>query len=417
MKIKRDSFLNKLISLRHNGLIKVVSGVKRCGKSYLLFDLFYNWLLEDGVKEDHIIKIDLEDLRNEPLRDPKILLDYIDDKIKFGDMHYIMIDEIQLVDRFEEVLNSYLKIKNVDVYVTGSNARFLSKDIVTTFRGRSYEVNLRPLSFSEFFSVYEGSKESALDEYMTFGGLPQVVQLQTDQLKSEYLKALFEQTYIKDIKQRNKIRNDSVIQELLDIISSSVGSLTNPTKLSNTFESVKHVSVSRNTIVDYLDYISDAFLVDKVLRYDLKGKRYVERLYKYYMVDCGLRNARLNFRQIEPTHLMENIIYNELRYRGYNVDVGIVPAVVLNSDGSQKRISYEIDFVCNQGSKRYYIQSAYRMTNQEKVQQEQRSLINIPDSFKKIIIVYDDIHPRRDDNGITTISIYDFLLKPNSLDI
>ncbi|MDE5800922.1 MAG: ATP-binding protein [Paramuribaculum sp.] len=398
-------------------MIKIITGVRRCGKSYLLFILFAEWLEAIGVPKDHIIKIDLEDRRNKSLRNPDNLLSYIDSVMKDSEMYYILIDEIQLVDEFEDVLNSYLKIDNADVYVTGSNARFLSKDVITTFRGRGEEIKVYPLNFSEFMAVSDKSVELSFEEYMTYGGLPQILEYKSEERKAEYLKALFSQTYLVDIKERYKIKNDEELEILLDIISSSIGSLTNPRKLANTFQSEKNTKLTDKTIKTYLDYICDSFLVEKALRYDVKGKKYVDTPYKYYFVDSGLRNARLNFRQLEKTHIMENIIYNELRVRGFNVDVGIVPAVIRDKDGVQKRINYEIDFVANKGNRRYYIQSAYRLDSEEKIRQEQNSFRNIDDSFKKIIIVGNPILVERDNNGITSMSIYDFLLKENSLEL
>ena len=332
-------------------------------------------------------------------------------------MYYILIDEIQLVDEFEDVLNSYLKIENADVFVTGSNARFLSKDVITTFRGRGEEIKVYPLSFREYMSVSDKSTELAFEEYMTYGGLPQIVEYNSAERRMNYLKSLFAETYLTDIKERYQVKNDEELEILLDIISSSIGSLTNPSKLANTFMSEKKVSLSDKTIKAYLDYICDSFLVEKSQRYDVKGKKYVNTPYKYYFVDLGLRNARLNFRQLEKPHMMENVVYNELRVRGFNVDVGIVPAIIRDAEGRQKRAIYEIDFVCNKGNQRYYIQSAYRLESEEKIRQEENSLRNVGDSFKKIIIVGSPTLVERDNTGITTISIYDFLLNPHSLEL
>lgn len=417
MIIKRPYYLQKLIECRHTRMIKAITGIRRCGKSYLLFELYSTWLTEQGVQADHIIKIDLEDRRNKALRNPDELLHHIDSQIKDNEMHYVMIDEVQLVDEFEDVLNSYLKMPNVDVYATGSNAKFLSKDVITAFRGRSIEIKVYPLSFKEFFSACNGTKERALDMYATYGGMPQVLEFNDEELKSDYLKNLYSETYIRDIKDRYCIKDDEVLENLLDFISSSIGSLTNPSKLANTFTSLKRESISRNTICKYLEYICDSFLVEKVLRYDVKGKKYIDTPYKYYFTDVGLRNARLNFRQLEPSHVMENIIYNQLRIRGFNVDVGIVPVVKRTPDGKQQRVTLEIDFVCNKGSRKYYIQSAYLMLNEDKIRQEEASLRRVDDSFKKIVIIGQDIIPRRDDVGITTIGIYDFLLKDNALEL
>lgn len=399
-------------------MIKIITGIRRCGKSYLLFNIFANWLKEHGVDGSHIITVDLEDRRNKALRDPDALISHIDSKMLDENMHYILLDEIQLVDEFEDVLNSYLKIRNADVYVTGSNARFLSHDVITTFRGRGEEIRVYPLTFREFLSAStEKNLEIALQEYMTYGGLPQTLEYVSEERKADYLKSLFAKTYLTDIKERYHIKNDAEMELLLNVISSGIGSLTNPTKLANTFKSQTNVSLSDKTIKQYLDYICDSFLAEKALRYDVKGKQYIDTPYKYYYSDLGLRNARLNFRQLEKSHLMENIIYNELRVRGFNVDVGVVPTVVTGKDGQQKRISYEIDFVCNLASKRYYIQSAYSLDSDEKIAQEQNSLRNVNDSFKKIIIVGNHNLVERNDYGITTISIYDFLLNENSLEL
>lgn len=417
MRIERNLYLDKVIESRHNGMIKIVTGVRRSGKSYLLFNLFGDWLKEHGVDEKHIIKIDLEDRRNKSLRDPDNLLEHIDSKMIDDKMYYILIDEIQLVEEFEDVLNSYLKIENADIYVTGSNARFLSKDVITTFRGRGEEIKVFPLNFREFMSVSDKSVELSFEEYMTYGGMPQILDYSSEERKGEYLKALFAETYITDIKERYNVKNDEELEILLDIISSSIGGLTNPSKLANTFISEKKVKLSDKTIKAYLDYICDSFLVEKAQRYDVKGKKYIDTPYKYYFVDLGLRNARLNFRQLEKAHMMENIIYNELRVRGFNVDVGIVPKTIRDVNGNQKRVSYEIDFVCNKGNQRYYIQSAYRMDNEDKVRQEENSLRNVDDSFKKIIVVGNPILVERDNSGIMSISIYDFLLKENSLEL
>ncbi len=417
MDIKRDLYLQQLIDRRHNGMIKVVTGVRRCGKSYLVFNLFNNYLKSNGVDDKHIIKVNLENRRNKKLRNPDALLEYIDAQLIDQNMYYILLDEVQLVDEFEDVLNSYLDVPNADVYVTGSNARFLSKDVITEFRGRGDEVKIYPLSFAEFMSAFDGSNQLGLDEYMTFGGLPLILSYKTQEQKSAYLKNLFEETYIKDIKERYQIRHEEEFEELLNIISSSIGSLTNPTKLSKTFQSVKHVNVNPETIKYYLEYLCDSFLVSKAMRYDVKGKKYIDTPYKYYFTDMGLRNARINFRQDEKTHIMENVIYNELLIRGFNVDVGVVPVVSRDENGKQVRSQLEIDFVCNQGSKRYYIQSAFRMNDEEKRQNEQASLTKVNDSFKKIIITGEEGLVHRNEQGITTMSIYDFLLNPNALEL
>lgn len=417
MIIERPLYLKQLIALRHNGMIKIVTGIRRCGKSFLLSTIYVGWLKEQGVADDHIININLEDRRNKALRDPDNLLAFIDSKIKDDDMHYIMIDEIQFVPEFEDVLNSYLNKPNADVYVTGSNARFLSSNVRTEFAGRGDEIRLHPLSFSEFNSVKGDDKILNLREYMIYGGMPQVVLRTTEKEKSEVLKALFQRTYIRDIVERYSIKNTDVLDELLNIVASSIGGLTNPTKLCNTFESVRHEKVNRMTITSYLNYLCESFLIEKTSQYDIKGKRYIDSPYKYYFSDCGLRNARLNFRQIEFTHLLENVIYNELLIRGFNVDVGVVSKQIRTDDGCRVRRNYEVDFVCNQGSKRYYIQSAYKMIDDEKVRQEENSLRNIDDSFKKIIILGESTPVIRNEYGITIISIYDFLLNNNSLEL
>lgn len=417
MIIERNAYLKKLIAKRHNGKIKIVTGIRRCGKSFLLSTIYANWLRENGVDDSHIININLEDRRNKPLRDPDALLAFIDSKLSDDKMHYIMVDEIQLVPEFEDVLNSYLDMSNADVYVTGSNARFLSKQVRTEFAGRGEEVKLHPLTFSEYITSVNVEKADALRDYMIYGGLPQVVLKETHEEKVEMLKALFENTYISDIVERYKIRNTEILDELLDIMASSIGGLTNATKLANTFVSVKHEKVSRNTIVNYLEYICDSFLMEKANRYDIKGKRYIDSPYKYYFTDCGLRNMRLNFRQIEYTHLLENVIYNELIARGFSVDVGVVPKQTRDDNGERARQYHEVDFVCNQGSRRYYIQSAYKMIDEEKVRQEEASLRNIDDSFKKIIILGEYTPVLHNETGITILSIYDFLLKENSLEL
>ena len=398
-------------------MIKVITGVRRCGKSYLVFNLFYDYLKSQGVDNDHIIMVNLESRRNIKLRNPDSLLDYIDSRMHDDNMYYILLDEVQLVDEFEDVLNSYLSVPNADVYVTGSNAKFLSKDVITEFRGRGDEVKVYPLSFSEYMSAYNGSQQRGLDDYMTYGGLPFILSLKSEEQKSTYLKNLFAETYIKDIKDRYKIRHEDELEDLLNIISSSVGSLTNPAKLVNTFKSMKNISITADTLKSYLEYLCDSFLVTKAMRYDVKGKRYIDTPYKYYFTDTGLRNARINFRQDEKTHLMENIIFNELLIRGFNVDVGVVPVVKIGDDGKQHRSQLEIDFVCNQGSRRYYIQSAFRMNSDDKLRQEQASLLNVRDSFKKIIITGEEGLIHRNEQGITTMSIYDFLLNPDSLEL
>ncbi|MBQ3518666.1 MAG: ATP-binding protein [Clostridia bacterium] len=415
MEIKRDLYLNKLIRHKHNGMIKVITGIRRCGKSYLLFELFYKHLLSVGVSEDHILKIALDDRRNKKFRNPDYLCDYVHDYIKDGDMYYILLDEVQLVPEFEDVLNSFLHIKNADTFVTGSNAKFLSKDIITEFRGRGDQIHIAPLSFSEFMSAFDGTAEQGWNQYINFGGLPKLFDFATEEDKSNYLKDIFTETYIKDIRERNKIRSDAELDELLDILSSAIGSLTNPKKLSDTFKSVKQVQLHPDTIKNYLDCFVDSFLIEQAKRYDIKGKRYINTPSKYYFTDIGLRNARLNFRQFEETHAMENVIYNELRIRGFNVDVGIVE--YYSSENSRKSVlkQAEVDFVCNLSDKRYYIQSALSVPTKEKLEQEQNSLVRIDDSFKKLIIVKDISRSHYNEDGIYLMSLFDFLLNPDSL--
>lgn len=417
MIIKREIYLTELINRMHNGMIKVVTGIRRCGKSFLLFDLFSYYLMEQGVKNDHIIKIDFENRRNKELKDPDVLMNYIDSLLTDESMYYILIDEIQEVGEFESVLSSYLKQRNVDIYVTGSNAKLLSKDVITTFRGRGDEIKMYPLSFKEFFSVHEGSKEKALDDFMIYGGLPQIIGMKTERQKVQYLKNLFTETYIKDIRDRYNIRDDEDIEILLDVLASAIGSPTNPTRLVNTFKSTRGITISNHTIKAYLDYICDAFLVSTAKRFDVKGRKYIDTPSKYYYTDLGLRNARLNFRQLEPSHMLENLVYNELLIMGFNVDVGVVPHLVYDESGARKRVQYEVDFVCNQGNSRYYVQVAYKMASEDKIRQETNSLRCLKDSFKKIIIVFDDINVHRDQEGITYIGIYDFLLGVNPLEM
>lgn len=415
--IQRRKYLSELISLQDNGMIKVITGMRRCGKSFLLFKLFVNYLEEQGIDNDHILKVNFEDFKNEYLRNAHTLYSYIEEHITDKRKYYILLDEVQLLERFEDVLNGFLNLDNVDIYVTGSNAKFLSKDIITEFRGRGYEIRIYPLNFQEFFSAYNGSVQSALNEYMLYGGLPQILSFNSDEQKVNFLKLLFTETYIKDIKDRYAIRNDDDLEELLNILSSNVGSLTNPNKLANTYQSKKKSTISYPTIKSYLDYLCDSFLIEKAMRYDVKGKQYINTPMKYYFMDLGLRNVRINFRQYEKTHLMENLIYNELRCRGFNVDIGSMPISYMDTNGQRVRVALEIDFVCNLGSMRYYIQSAYRMETEEKVKQEKASLHHIDDSFKKIIIVGEECPVTRDEQGITTMSIYDFLLKDNSLEL
>lgn len=417
MEIRRDIYLNKLISKKHNGLIKVVTGMRRCGKSYLLFNLFKEYLVNEGVNENHIIEIAFDSFENRKYRDPEVLFPYLMEKIADNEMYYVLLDEVQMLDDFESVLNSLERKKNVDVYVTGSNAKFLSKDIITEFRGRGDEVHMYPLTYSEFMSVYDGDKQEGWRDYVLFGGIPLVLGFETADQKSDFLKSLFEETYISDITGRNNIRNKAELEELLNILSSAIGSLTNPSKLSATFKSVKNKTISKDTIIKYIDYLKDSFIIDSAIRYDIKGKKYINTPSKYYFTDLGLRNARLNFRQVEETHAMENIIFNELKVRGYNVDVGVVVMNEVDKNGKKIRKQLEVDFVCNKGSKRFYIQSAYALPDKEKMEQEQRSLVNTGDGFKKIIITKDAVAPLYNDEGILVMSVYDFLLNPDSMEI
>jgi predicted AAA+ superfamily ATPase len=416
MMIQRDLYLNQLVAGMHNGLIKIVTGLRRSGKSYLLFKLFDTYLREHGVADDHIIKIDLEDRRNATLRNPDALLASIDGRMADDAMYYILLDEVQLVPEFEDVLNSYLKVENADVYVTGSNSRFLSTDIITEFRGRGDQIHVYPLSFAEYMSTRTDHPSEAWREYYTYGGLPHVVSLESPQKKIEYLRELYTTVYVKDIVERYHLRGDAELMELLQVIASAIGAPTNPYKLANTFQSLKHVSLSNKTIDRYLTFFCESFLTEKAIRYDIKGKKYINTLSKYYFSDTGLRNAILNFRQQEETHLMENIIYNELRIRGFHVDAGMVEQRTTNTEGRSDRRQYEVDFVANLGSKRYYIQSAFMMPTTEKVEQESASLRHINDSFKKIIIVKEHIMPTHNDDGILMLSLFDFLLKPECLD-
>lgn len=417
MEIKRDIHLNRIIARKGNGMIKVITGIRRCGKSYLLFTLFTNYLKSQGVDEQHIIKVDLEDRRNAFLRNPDALLKHIDSKFVDSQMHYILLDEVQLVPEFEDVLNSYLKITNADVYVTGSNAKFLSKDVITQFRGRGDEIKITPLSFQEFTSVKEGNREDLLNEYLTYGGLPQVVTMNETNRKVEYLKNLFTHTYLRDIKERYTILKDDDLEELITLVASNICSLTNPAKLANSFKSIKQSNLSQDTIKSYLDLLQDAFLIEKSVRYDIKGKKYISTPSKYYFSDLGLRNARLNFRQTEFTHLLENAIYNELRLRGLSVDVGQVPISKTDADGKRKQSMLEVDFVCNQGFKRYYIQVAYALPTQDKIDQEMNSLLKIKDGFTKYVIVGTPTPTYQNDDGIIIMNVYDFLMNSNSLNI
>ena len=417
IEIKRDRYLRQLIESRQNGFIKVVTGIRRCGKSYLLNVLFYRYLLENGVAEDHIVRIDLEDRINKELRNPDVMLHYVHSKIKDNDLYFIIIDEVQLMDEFVDVLNSFRHIDNADIYVTGSNSHFLSSDIPTEFRGRGETIHVNPLSFAEFYSIKDGDKQEAWREYYTYGGLPLIQSFDTEQKKVKYLQDLFETVYLADIVERHKIQNEHEMRELVHIMASSIGSPCNPTKLSNTFKSIKNVNITNKTVSNYLNYLLESFLLSKAVRYDIKGKKYINTLSKYYFSDIGLRNAVLNMRQQEETHIMENVIYNELITRGYSVDVGMVEIKKQDKDGKWIRIQYEVDFIANLGSKKYYVQSALSIPDREKEIKESRSLTSINDSFKKIIVVKDHIMPRRNEEGILTIGLFDFLLKEDSLDM
>ena len=430
MEIKRDYYLNQMISRKNNGLIKVITGIRRCGKSYLLNTIFYHYLLENGVDENHIIRFafdSADDLsligenlikieKSKRRVDPEKFMMYIRSKITDSKMYYLLLDEVQMLDCFEAVLNGYLRKDNMDVYVTGSNAKFLSKDVITEFAGRGDEIHMYPLSFSEFMSVYKGDKYEGLSEYMQYGGIPLIVLREGANNKIVALENLFHEIYMRDIYQRNRIRTQGELEDLLNILSSSIGSLTNPEKLKNTFRTVKKSRITANTIKKYLDYFEDSFLIESAQRYDIKGKSYIETPKKYYFSDIGLRNARISFRQIEQTHIMENIIYNELRMRGYNVDVGVIPSAEKNKKGSVIRKQLEVDFVCNLGSARYYIQSSYSIPDEVKRAQEIRPFRKIDDSFKKIIITKDFVPAQYDENGILTLNIYDFLLNPSSME-
>ncbi len=430
MDIKRDFYLEKLINRKNNGLIKVITGIRRCGKSYLLNTIFYNHLVENGVDKNHIIRFAFDSaddlyLIGESLIEiekkkrkvnPEKFIEYIRSKVIDEEMYYLLLDEVQLLDCFEAVLNGYLRKSNMDIYVTGSNAKFLSKDIITEFAGRGDEIHMYPLSFSEFMSVYEGDKYEGLSEYMMYGGIPLVVLRKDLNEKAEALENLFNEIYVRDIFKRNRIKNQGELEDLLNILSSAIGSLTNPEKLKNTFKSVKKSNITANTIKRYINFLEDSFLIEASQRFDIKGKAYIETPKKYYFSDLGLRNARINFRQFEQTHSMENVIYNELRMRGYKVDVGVVQVAERDENDKVIRKQYEVDFVCNFGSNRYYIQSAYSLPDEAKREQEIRPFRKIDDSFKKIVITKDIVPTQYDENGILTLNIYDFLLNVSSLD-
>lgn len=406
MIIKRDKYLDELIGWKHTDLIKIVTGLRRRGKSFLLFNLFHQHLLSSGTDESHIIEIALDDISNEALREPFRMLEYVKSKIKDDNQYYLIIDEVQLLGRFVDVLNSFMHIDNVDIYVTGSNSRFLSKDVATEFRGRGIEIHIYPLSFAELYQARGGDKYALWKSYYTYGGLPYLASLNDNARKAEYLSSLNQTLYLKDIVERNKIANEDEFSELMNVMASSIGSPCNPNKIANTFKSVKKVSLAPQTIAKYLSFMEDAFIVEKSVRYDIKGRKYISTLSKYYFQDVGLRNALLNFRQVEETHLMENVIYNELRRCGYSVDVGMIEV-----RSATQRKQLEVDFVANKGDKRYYIQSAFALADEQKLEQELASLKKINDSFKKIIITRDDIAPYHDDNGVLIIGLMDFLLR------
>jgi len=417
MEIRRDKYLNDLINRMHNGLIKVITGIRRSGKSYLVFRIFKDYLLKSGVPESHIISIELDKRSNKQYRDPDAILNHIESQIIDSDHYYILLDEVQMLADFEEVLNSLLHIDNADIYVTGSNSKFLSKDIITEFRGRGDEVHVYPLTFKEFMQVYDGDRYQGWADYVMYGGLPLTVTMKTEEQKIQYLTRLFEETYIKDIKERNHIEKIQELNDLINVLASAVGSLTNPTKIEATFKSEIKSDISANTLRQYIEHLKDAYLINEANRYDVKGRKYIGTPLKYYFEDVGLRNARLGFRQVEETHLMENVIYNELRTRGFQVDVGVVPVRTKCENGKRERTQLEIDFIASLGSRKYYIQSAFSIPDSAKEEQEKASLHNVNDSFKKIVIIKDVIKPQHDEYGITTISLYDFLLNESSLEL
>ena len=417
MEIKRDSYLTQLVERKNNGMVKVITGIRRCGKSFLLFTIFKRYLLESGINADHIIEIALDGIENEELRNPKLCYAFIKDTIKDGDPYYLLLDEVQFMPRFEEVLNSLLRVNNIDIYVTGSNSKFLSSDIVTEFRGRGDEVRVYPLSFAEFYSVYDGDYDDAWNDYMIYGGLPQVVGFKSERQKENHLKNIFTNVYLKDVIERNRIQSADELGILVDLLASVIGAPTNPTKIANTFASERRMTYTNKTISNHIDYLTDAFLISKANRYDIKGRKYIGANMKYYFTDLGLRNARLNFRQQEPTHIMENIVYNELLIRGYNADVGMVEMFDTAKKGKRIRKQLEVDFVANQGNRRYYIQVAFDINSEAKRNQEFYSLRNIPDSFKKIIIINGSKKPWRNEDGFVIMGMKDFLLSTDILDI
>lgn len=411
MIIERKKYMQQLVQSKHNGLVKIITGIRRCGKSFLLFNLFKSQLEKEGIDKEHIIEMAFDDFANREYRDPEKFYQYVKAQIKDGRMYYVLLDEVQMMDQFEDVLNGLLHIPNADVYVTGSNAKFLSKDIITEFRGRGYQIHVSPLSFSEFMTTYNGSKENGWIEYLQYGGLPPVVLQPNDEEKIKFLKDLWQETYLIDILNRNHIKNNAELEELLCMLASGIGGLINPQKLSNTFKINKNVSISPATLKSYISYCSDAFLIEEANRYDVKGRKYIGTPMKYYFADLGLRNALLNFRQVEKTHLMENAIYSELRRQGFNVDVGVVTVNGKDENGSSYRKQLEVDFVCNKGSRRCYIQSALSLPSQEKIDQETNSLRRLDDGFERIVIVGDHMSCNHDDNGILFMSIYDFMTK------
>ena len=417
VEIKREKYLKALTNRMHNGMIKVITGIRRCGKSYLIFKLFKHYLKEIHISDDHIIEIALDERKNKHYRNPDVLLEYVENKITDSALYYLLLDEVQLLDEFEEVLNSLLHISNLDIYVTGSNSRFLSKDIITEFRGRGDEIHVFPLTFKEYMQGYSGDVYHGFADYIMYGGLPLILSMKTEEQKVEYLTRLFEETYIKDIRERNRIDKIQELNDLINVLASAVGSLTNPSKIEATFKSKLHSDISINTIRQYIAFLQDAFVIHEAQRFDVKGRKYIGSPLKYYFEDVGLRNARLGFRQHEETHLMENILYNELRARGFSVEVGVVPIRKTVSSGERERSQLEIDFIATLGSRKYYIQSAFSLPDAEKIKQEKTPLLNVGDSFKKIIIVHDTLNIRRDDDGITTMNIYDFLLNEHSLDM
>ncbi|MBQ9274715.1 MAG: ATP-binding protein [Succinivibrio sp.] len=416
MNIERSKYLYDLKIRMHNHLVKIITGIRRSGKSYLIFNIFKNYLLESGTQADHIIEIELDLRKDREYRDPDRFLEHVESCLQDRNDYFLLIDEVQLLGDFEEVLNSLLHHENLDIYVTGSNSRFLSVDVITQFRGRGDEIHVYPLTFKEFMQVYDGDRYQGLADYMLYGGLPLTLTMHTEEQKSKYLTALFTETYLKDLQERHRIDKMEELNELIDVLASAIGSLTNPSKLEATFKSRLHLGISLNTIRQYLEYLQDAFLISEAQRFDVKGRKYIQSPLKYYFEDVGLRNARLLFRQSEETHLMENVIYNELKARGFNVDVGVVPVRAINDGGGRVRRQLEIDFIATSGSRKYYVQSAFALPDEAKLRQEKDPLLQLNDSFKKIVVVHDVVNVTRDEHGITTMNIYDFLLDEHSLD-